>query len=168
MNIWIKITTTLEVWGEAIKRWWDTHLCAISRTAARNVVLERDMLRDSLEELEDHDSAEIEKLTLETLYLKDELAYEHMRNKRLEDELQKVKDRDLKDIYPGLRDEIESLQDELVQTKKNARDYLIEDICDAELLKACETCETKGNEAVNPSCPLSADEVPTETASEDS
>lgn len=125
-------------------------------------------LLTALEVMEEELNEQIEKLQDENEYLKDELSYSRVRNNRLDEEIKTVRERDFKDIYPGLQAEIESLQDELVQTRKNARDYLIEDICDAELLKACETCETKGNEAVNPSCPLRKDEVPTETTSEDS
>lgn len=117
MKFWIKIWTALEVWGEAIKRWWDTHLCAISRKAATQVVLERDMLRDQLEELEDQDSTEIEKLTQENTYLKDELAYEHMRNKRLESVIKDRENTNFQNIYPGLMAEITSLKEtnELLQ-----------------------------------------------------
>lgn len=135
-----KIRIKLEVWNEDLNRWWDTHLCAVSRSAARSVVMERDMLRDQLEELEDSTATEIEKLTNETIYLKDELAYEHMRNKRLEDELQTVRDRDYKDIYPGLQAENEQLKEEIQKLAE-------------ELQKRREG---------------EPDTVPTETASEDS
>ena len=124
MKLWIKIQTVLELWAEAIERWWDTHLCAISRTAARQIVLERDMLRDQLEELEDSSATDYEKLTDENTYLKDELAYEHMRNKRLEDELQTVRDRDYKDIYPGLQAE----NKRLLETVEELRAQLVKEI----------------------------------------
>lgn len=165
MKLWIKIQTTLEVWGEAIKRWWDTHLCVISRSAARQIVMERDMLLEQIEELEDGSSTEIEKLTDETKYLKDELAYEHMRNKRLEDQLQTVRDRDYKDIYPGLQKENEALREDL--------EHLTEQFqfrsCFTCTVKTCEYMPDPG-QVVRSNCPHyeGDDEVPTETSPEDS
>lgn len=165
MKLWIKIQTTLEVWGEAIKRWWTTNLCVISRHAASQVVRERDMALEQLEELEDEMSEEIEKLTDETKYLKDELAYEHMRNKRLEEEVQTVRDREYKDIYPGLQKENEALREDL--------EHLVADFnyhsCFSCTVKTCEYMPEPG-QVVRSNCPhyKGDDEVPTETSPEDS
>ena len=112
--------------------------------------MERDMLRDQLEELEDGSATEIEKLTNETIYLKDELAYEHTRNKRLEDELQTVRDRDFRDIYPSLQAE----NKRLLETVEELR---------AQLVKEIQMRPDNGW-----TVELVKDEVQPETASEDS
>lgn len=172
MKFWIKIQTTLEVWGEAIKRWLDTHLCVISRSAASQVVRERDMALEQLEELEDEMSEEIEKLTNETHYLKDELSYEHLRNKRLEEEVQAVRDRDFKDIYPGLQAAINRLGEENRELRQNfskivegAKDFFCEK-CKEDCTKEDGRCPFK-DFAEFIDMRIKDDEVPTETASED-
>ena len=73
-------------------------------------------LQSALEHMEEELNLQIEKLQDENEYLKDELAYSRIRSNRLDEEIKTVRERDFKDIYPGLQAEIESLQDELVQT----------------------------------------------------
>jgi len=174
-KLWIKIRVRLDLWHDAIEHWFDTHVRVVSKKAVRQLVQERDLLRESMEELEDQSSTDIEKLTQENDYLKDELAYEHIKNKRLEEEMQTVRDREYKDIYPGLQAENKDLQEKLDTSleKQFKMGQMYIDLCNEQAFKQCEACTGENIE----DCPFEKvkqkyfgdeDEVPTETSPEDS
>lgn len=172
-KLWIKIRVRLELWHDAIEHWFDTHVRVVSKKAVRQLVQERDLLRESMEELEDQSSTDIEKLTQENDYLKDELAYEHIKNKRLEEEVQTVHDRDFKDIYPGLQATISHLEEENRELRLNMNKFV-----DGARDFFCERCKEDCTKD-DGHCPfddfveftdarIKNDEVPTETSPEDS
>ena len=118
MKKWfIKISALLEVWAESIDSWWAAHVRGISRAGVVQLVKERDMLMDQLDELEDSASRDYEKMSTEIDYLKDELADAWAKNKRLEGIVKDREDNNFQNIYPGLMAEITSLKEtnELLQ-----------------------------------------------------
>ena len=92
-------------------------------------------LQSALEHMEEELNLQIEKLQEENEYLKDELAYSRVRSNRLDEEIKTVRERDFKDIYPGLQAENKQLIEKIEELTKKLEEK---------------------------------DEVPTETASEDS
>lgn len=125
-KLWIKIRVRLELWADAIERWFDVHVRVVSKRAIRNLVQERDMLRDALDELEDESSSDFERLTNENEYLKGELAILRVERDRLSDMLEDKKDRDYRDIFPGLQAENKQLQAQVKELKAKLDEVLSE------------------------------------------
>ena len=107
-------------------------------------------LQSALEHMEEELNLQIEKLQDENEYLKDELAYSRVRSNRLDEEIKTVRERDFKDIYPGLQAE----NKRLLETVDELREKLVE------------VLQTKPDSGYT--IELVKDEVPTETTPEDS
>ena len=129
-------------------------------------------LQSALEHMEEELNLQIEKLQDENEYLKDELAYSRVRSNRLDEEIKTVRERDFKDIYPGLQAELADIRERY--KKANRTIVLLQaNLCKNKLLNACKECKPGTNPC--PIIPLDRligeeekDEVPTETTSEDS
>ena len=134
---------------------------------------EKKELQSALEHMEDELTIEIEALQDENEYLKDELATLRVKDKRLEDEIKTVRERDFKDIYPGLQATISHLEEENRELRLNtnkivdgARDFFCEQ-CKEDCTKEDGRCPFE-DFAEFIDLRIKEDEVPTETASEDS
>ena len=75
-------------------------------------------LQSALEHMEEELNLQIEKLQDENEYLKDELAYSRVRSNRLDEEIKTVRERDFKDIYPGLQAENKQLIEKIEELTK--------------------------------------------------
>ena len=75
-------------------------------------------LQSALEHMEDELNLQIEKLQDENEYLKDELSYSRVRSIRLDEEIKTVRERDFKDIYPGLQAENKMLIEKIEELTK--------------------------------------------------
>ena len=75
-------------------------------------------LQSALEHMEEELNLQIEKLQDENEYLKDELSYSRVRSNRLDEEIKTVRERDYKDIYPGLQAENKMLIEKIEELTK--------------------------------------------------
>ena len=75
-------------------------------------------LQSALEHMEEELNLQIEKLQDENEYLKDELSYSRVRSIRLDEEIKTVRERDYKDIYPGLQAENKMLIEKIEELTK--------------------------------------------------
>ena len=75
-------------------------------------------LRTALEVMEEELNEQIEKLQDENEYLKDELSYSRVRSNRLDEEIKTIRERDYKDIYPGLQAENKMLIEKIEELTK--------------------------------------------------
>lgn len=75
-------------------------------------------LKSALEHMEEELNLQIEKLQDENEYLKDELSYSRVRSIRLDEEIKTVRERDYKDIYPGLQAENKMLIEKIEELTK--------------------------------------------------
>ena len=75
-------------------------------------------LQSALEHMEEELNLQIEKLQDENEYLKDELTYSRVRSNRLDEEIKTVRERDFKDIYPGLQAENKQLIEKIEELTK--------------------------------------------------
>lgn len=124
-------------------------------------------LQSALERMEEELDLQIEKLQDENEYLKDELSYSRVRSNRLDEEIKTVRERDYKDIYPGLQAENKMLQDKIKELEEklslsvNKYNTALDDI----FCSRCEVCTEE--EGI---CPREdwVNEVQPETTSEDS
>ena len=75
-------------------------------------------LQSALEHMEEELNLQIEKLQDENEYLKDELSWSRVRSNRLDEEIKTVRERDFKDIYPGLQAENKMLIEKIEELTK--------------------------------------------------
>lgn len=75
-------------------------------------------LQSALEHMEEELNEQIEQLQDENEYLKDELSYSRVRSNRLDEEIKTVRERDYKDIYPGLQAENKMLIEKIEELTK--------------------------------------------------
>ena len=130
-------------------------------------------LQSALEHMEEELDLQIEKLQDENEYLKDELSWSRVRSNRLDEEIKTVRERDYKDIYPGLQAAINQLGEENRELRQNfskivegAKDFFCEQ-CKEDCAKENVQCSFEDfQEFID--LRIKKDEVPTETTSEDS